>query len=624
MGLLPDAAGDVWIERVRADRRAWLMLFDGATILSSYVGFSAFRYGSELTGDVLGNAATLGALAVIAQWSAGSAARLYQGRATVASFEETALLCLVALGCGWGLVVGNLYSTGPLLARSVPAGATFMALLVMLLARATWRSAVQRHGFVASSQGEPTLVFGAGEAGRQLVHAMLRGPASGMRPVGLLDDDTWKRRLRLHGVPVLGTRDDIATAARVTGARLLVIAVPSAGASLVGEVSTAAREAGLAVKVLPSLAELFGRPQVDIRDVRAIDVHDLLGRGPVETDVASIADYVTGKRVLVTGAGGSIGSELCRQLHTYRPAELMMLDRDESALHAVQLSIHGRALLDSSDVVLADIRDRDTLGRIFLDRRPEVVFHAAALKHLPMLEQYPVEAMKTNVLGTANVLDAAVMVGVERFVNISTDKAANPASVLGYSKRVAERLTAFAAQEISRPYLSVRFGNVLGSRGSVLTSFAAQIAAGGPVTVTHPDVTRYFMTVQEAVQLVIQAAAIGAGGEVLILDMGEPVRIVDVAQQLIDQSGREIEVVFTGLRDGEKLHEHLFGQGEAGERRVHPLVSHVSVPALPIWRARTTPLGVARLPMVEQLAHLATLPDDSELTLAGSQAERLG
>jgi len=267
----------------------------------------------------------------------------------------------------------------------------------------------------------------------------------------------------------------------------------------------------------------------------------------------------------------------------------MLLDRDESALHAVQLSLHGRALLDTDEVILADIRDTSALQRIFIERRPEVVFHAAALKHLPMLEQYPSEALKTNVHGTLNVLEAAAAAGVTHFVNISTDKAADPTSILGLSKRVAERLTADVARRADTgTYLSVRFGNVLGSRGSVLTAFAAQIAAGGPVTVTHPEVTRYFMTVEEAVELVIQAAAIGSDGEALILDMGKPVRIVEVAEQLIAQSGQDIEIVFTGLREGEKMHEVLLGGRESDDRPKHPLVSHVDVDPIAVTAVRET------------------------------------
>ncbi len=338
----------------------------------------------------------------------------------------------------------------------------------------------------------------------------------------------------------------------------------------------------------------------------------MLGRNELEMDVESIADYVTGRRVLVTGAGGSIGSELCRQLHRYAPAELMMLDRDESALHALQLSIHGRALLDSDEVVLCDIRDRAGLHSLFASRRPEVVFHAAALKHLPMLEQYPAEAVKTNVVGTLNVLDACDLVGVSRFVNISTDKAADPSSVLGWSKRISERLTAQRALTDPGIYVSVRFGNVLGSRGSVLTSFAKQIADGGPVTVTDPDVTRYFMTIEEACQLVVQAAAIGAAGEALVLDMGEPVRILDVAKQLIDQSGSPIRVVFTGLREGEKMHEDLFGSEEPRDLRpMHPLVSHVPVPALSPRQALELPVTGTPRSVREAIALLSAEPGDA-------------
>ena len=311
-----------------------------------------------------------------------------------------------------------------------------------------------------------------------------------------------------------------------------------------------------------------------------MSIEDLIGRHPVDTNVELIAGYITGKRVLVTGAGGSIGSELCRQLSKFGPSELIMLDRDETGLQMAQLGTSGHGLLDTKDVVLADIREGATLEELFAERQPEVVFHAAALKHLPMLEQYPDEAWKTNVLGTLNVLQAARSVGVSTFVNISTDKAANPTSVLGHSKRVAEKLTAWMGEETGMRYLSVRFGNVIGSRGSMLPTFRALIEAGGPITVTHPEVTRYFMTIPEACQLVIQAGGIGRSGEILILDMGEPVSILDVAQRMIAMSGKNIEIVFTGLRHGEKLHEVLVGDREDLERPFHPKVSHTSADSI--------------------------------------------
>jgi FlaA1/EpsC-like NDP-sugar epimerase len=307
---------------------------------------------------------------------------------------------------------------------------------------------------------------------------------------------------------------------------------------------------------------------------------DLLGRHEIQTDVDAIAGYLTGRRVLVTGAGGSIGSELCRQIHRFAPAELIKLDRDESGLQELQLSIEQKALLGERSLVVCNIQDVAALEAVFEEHRPEVVFHAAALKHLPLLEMWPAEAVKTNVIGTWNILTTSIKYGVSRLVNISTDKAADPCSVLGYTKRIGERLTATAATRADGAFLSVRFGNVLGSRGSVLTTFRAQIEAGGPVTVTHPDVTRYFMTVQEAVQLVVQAGAIGNNSEVLVLDMGSPARIAEVAKRLAEESDKPIEIVFTGLRPGEKLHEVLFGSDEADVRPRHPLISHVPVPAI--------------------------------------------
>jgi FlaA1/EpsC-like NDP-sugar epimerase len=311
-----------------------------------------------------------------------------------------------------------------------------------------------------------------------------------------------------------------------------------------------------------------------------IDIEELIGKQPIVADLELAVEFVRGRSVLVTGAGGSIGSELCRQLLRHEPSEIIMLDRDETALQQVQVSVAGHGLLDTRDVVLADIRDAGAIRAVFLDRRPDVVFHAAALKHLPMLEQYPDEGWKTNVLGTRNVLAAAVDAGVDTLVNISTDKAADPTSVLGQTKRIAERLTAWTATETGRDFVSVRFGNVLGSRGSMVPLFADLIRSGRQVTVTHPDATRYFMSIPEACHLVIQAAAIAQPGEVLVLDMGAPVRILDVARRMVQAMGGSSDIVFTGLRPGEKLHEDLHGRGETERRPVHPKISHASVPPL--------------------------------------------
>jgi FlaA1/EpsC-like NDP-sugar epimerase len=312
--------------------------------------------------------------------------------------------------------------------------------------------------------------------------------------------------------------------------------------------------------------------------VSRVTLGDVLDSRQVDIDLGPVGDHLAGKRVLVLGAGGSIGAEISRQIRDLDPAELMLVDRDESALHAVQLSLYGRALLSTPDTILADLRDAEAIRTIFATRGPQVVFHAAALKHLPLLQRFPGEAVKTNVWGTQTLLDAAR--DVECFVNISTDKAANPTSVLGYSKRITERLTAYAATQFPGRFLSVRFGNVLGSRGSVLTAFQAQAAAGGPITVTHPKVTRYLMTVQEAVHLVIQATAIGQRGEVLVANMGAPVAIEAVARRVAAAYGESLEIVYTGLRPGEKLHEDLFSGDEVATATCHPLISYVDVPPL--------------------------------------------
>jgi FlaA1/EpsC-like NDP-sugar epimerase len=540
--------------------------------------------------------------------------RLYRGRYRYGSFEEVlGLFGTVCLATG-ALFLADLHAFE---ARPVPLSVVLAggvgALVGSAGSRYAWRLVLER---VRRPRQAHTrlLVYGAGDGAQQVLDAMLRNRTSGYLPVGLLDDDPRKKKLRIRGVPVVGTRRDLAAAAAKRRADTLLIAIPSAGGSLIRQLSRLASDAGLHVKVLPPVGDLIDG-HVGVGDIRDLDIDDLLGRRQLETDIDSIAGYLNGRRVLVTGAGGSIGSELCRQIARYGPAELIMLDRDESALHAVQLSVTGRALLDDDDTVLADIRDIEHVTRIFQERRPHVVFHAAALKHLPVLERFPGEAVKTNVWGTLAVLDAAAAAGVDRFVNISTDKAADPVSVLGYSKRIAERLTAHTAATSDGTFLSVRFGNVLGSRGSVLTAFAAQIAAGGPVTVTDPEVTRYFMTVQEAVQLVIQAGAIGRDGEVLVLDMGEPVRIDDVARRLVEESGRRVQIVYTGMRPGEKLHEDLFGDDELDCRPVHPLISNVDVPPLASVAALALDPWLERPEVVAAMRVLCDRRDETSVVL---------
>ena len=503
---------------------------------------------------------------------------IYRRRWRYGSFDEVSGLIVTTAITTFVLLILRFFdhSLNPF-PRSVIIIASVPGLCSVAGSRFFWRLIREQIRRPNALTATKILVYGAGEGGIQMVNTLMRNPLSPYLPVGFLDDNPDTHRLSISGVTVLGGRDQLAQARTSTGATTLLIAIPSADSALISDISARARALSMEVKVLPAVQNLNERP-LDTSDIRDLTDEDLLGRRKIVIDLQQISDYLVNRRVLVTGAGGSIGSELCRQLARFNPAELIMLDRDESALHEVQLSIHGRALLNTPQTVLADIRDADTIKRIFDTRKPEVVFHAAALKHLPLLETYPSEAYQTNVLGTLTLLEASAEAGVGVFVNISTDKAANPISVLGYSKRIAERITAHFGKTIpTGKYMSVRFGNVLGSRGSVLMSFRDQIANGGPLTVTHRGVTRYFMTISEAVQLVIQAGAIGKSGEALVLDMGTPVSIYEVAKQLVTNSGKPIEIEIVGLRAGEKVHEELFGGGEVDVRPSHPLISHVQV-----------------------------------------------
>jgi dTDP-glucose 4,6-dehydratase len=536
------------------------------------------RFDFSPQASVWSQALLWGVVAGTLQVFVGYTLRLYRGRYKFGSFDEVSGVVQTTALVTLSWLIFALVAAPRGLPRTIPIIAGVLALSAMLAGRFLLRFVRER--VLVRRTGDRTLVYGAGEGCQHLLRAM-QAPESGYWVVGLLDDDPRKQRLRLSGVPVRGTLDDLEAIAKDHSVRVLVVAIATITSKQLLPLDKRCRALGVQLRVIPSPVDIV-RGTVRLSDVSEVTEEDLLGRQPVGTAESSIADMLHGKRVLITGAGGSIGSELARQVHSYGPSYLGLLDRDESALHALHLTMFGRAMQDTDDLLLADIRDLDRMREVMDFVQPDVVFHAAALKHLPMLEAAPTEAFKTNVLGSRNVLVAASEAGVPVFVNISTDKAADPVSVLGYSKRTTERLTAGIEPPSGGRYLSVRFGNVLGSRGSMLSSFRAQIAAGGPVTVTHRDVTRYFMTIPEAVHLVLQAATIGRDSETLILDMGEPVRIHDVAMHMVEKSGRDIEIVITGLRDGEKLHEVLSSEAESGSRPMHPLITHVSVPALGI------------------------------------------
>ncbi|MGJ9407190.1 polysaccharide biosynthesis protein [Nesterenkonia aurantiaca] len=599
----------------RRDRRRWLFTasIDSFCWLFALCTAVILRYDQDLLQPNWASIAILASVAMLLQVGVGHFGGLYAGRHRYGTFHEVRPLTASVLA------VTILLSTfvvffGP--AVEIPRSTVFIAFPLVLVVALGVRYIIRlliEHARRPAQSSPPALIVGAGDMGDALLRMVLTNPVAPFSPIGIIDDDLQKQNLRLRGVPVLGTSADIAEIAARTGAKILVIAVNAADSRLMRKFYDAAEGAGLTVAVLPTPTQVI-TGEATAGDIRKVSIEDLIGRNPVDTNVELIAGYVTGRRVLVTGAGGSIGSELCRQLSKYGPSELTILDRDETGLQTTQLSVSGHGLLDTNDIVLADIRGAENLRELFIQRKPEVVFHAAALKHLPMLEQYPDEAWETNVLGTLNVLNAARAAGVDTFVNISTDKAANPTSVLGHSKRVAEKLTGWAAGETGMRYLSVRFGNVIGSRGSMLPTFQSLIESGGPITVTHPDVTRYFMTIPEACQLVIQAGAIGRAGEVLILDMGEPVSILDVAKRMITMSGKPIEIVFTGLRPGEKIHEELVGQRENLERPYHPKISHTLVDIL----------SPDKLEKAGWEARMFAIPRDNDTTEIQRMPSRIG
>ena len=486
----------------------------------------------------------------------------------------------------WGIVRGVtaasllvylVFYFAPLNDLRVPRGIAALDLLLLL-------------GFVATSRmlartlferpapgslvarGREVIVVGAGDAGQLVLRELQKSRT--MTPIGLVDDDPRKRRMRLHGVRVLGTIEELPRILRDNDPDEVLIAIPSAPGEVRRRVVGIAQAAGVPVKTLPGLYELLEGDLDLTGQIRPVQVEDLLGRQPVEVDVEAIARYVEGKAVLVTGAGGSIGSELCRQIARAHPTRIVLLEQAESALYDIERELLDERGFSAGVPVLGDVKNRAKMRQVFERYRPDVVFHAAAYKHVPLMEANPVESVRNNVLGTRIVAEVAIEFGVERFVLISTDKALNPHSVYGQSKTLCEWVVAaHGASDVATRFVAVRFGNVLNSTGSVIPLFRRQIERGGPVTVTDAEMTRFFMTIPEAAALVIQAGAIGGRGQIFVLDMGEPVRIVDLAENMIrlsgKQPGREVEIRFIGARPGEKLHEELFAEGETWHPTTH-------------------------------------------------------
>ena len=453
--------------------------------------------------------------------------------------------------------------------RSIPFIDGLLTLLVVGGPRFAVRLAEQRRERLRRrarwEPEKPVLVMGAGSAGAMIVKEMKANPQLGLEPVGFLDDDRGKHGFRISGVPVLGSRKEIPDLVEQHGIAEVIIAMPTAPGVAIREILTICSEVGIPARTIPGLYDILSG-QVSVSQLRNVDIEDLLRRDPVQTDVTAVGEMLRGCRVMVTGAGGSIGSELCRQISRCRPDSLILVGHGENSVFAIANELGWQWPGLSMEQVIADVRDRGRLSQVFDTFRPDTIFHAAAHKHVPLMETNVADAVTNNVKGTINLLHLAEAHQVGRFVFISTDKAVNPSSVMGATKRVAELLVRESASRSGLPYVAVRFGNVLGSSGSVVPLFREQISRGGPVTITHPDVHRYFMTIPEAVQLVLQAAALGEGAEVFMLDMGAPIRIEDLAKDLIKLSGlelgRDVEIVYTGLRPGEKMFEELSASSE--------------------------------------------------------------
>jgi FlaA1/EpsC-like NDP-sugar epimerase len=440
--------------------------------------------------------------------------------------------------------------------------------------RFVWR--VYRDRYVKPNMNKRrTLIIGAGAAGTMVARQLVNNPEAEIKPVAFIDDDPNKQKLQFFNIPVMGTTKDIEDVVRALRIEHIIIAIPSLTKKELNRIFEQCAKTNAKTQIVPKLEDIV-TGKVSVSQFRDVQVEDLLGREPVELDIESISSYIENKVILVTGAGGSIGSEICRQVCRFNPRKIVLLGHGENSIYQIDMELRNQ-YKDRIDIVpvIGDIQDRERMFEVMEEHKPDVVYHAAAHKHVPLMEYNPKEAVKNNIFGTKNVAEAADTFGVQTFVLISTDKAVNPTNVMGATKRFAEMIIQQLDKQSKTKFVAVRFGNVLGSRGSVIPLFKKQIQAGGPVTVTHPDMTRYFMTIPEASRLVIQAGALAKGGEIFVLDMGEPVKIVDLAKNLIKLSGytvEEIGIEFTGIRPGEKLFEELLNENEVHPEQVFPKI----------------------------------------------------
>jgi FlaA1/EpsC-like NDP-sugar epimerase len=454
--------------------------------------------------------------------------------------------------------------------------ATTWMLHVLLIggSRFSWRVFRDQH-LKTKKDMKNVLVVGAGKAGTLITRQLLNNQDLGLKPSAFIDDDPNKYKLQILGIPVAGTSEEIVQAVEKYKIDLIVLAIPSLSKDELTRIFDECSKTKVKTQIMPMIEDIM-LGKVAVNQFRDVEVEDLLGREPVELDIDGISEYITGKTVLVTGAGGSIGSEICRQICRFSPKKLVLVGHGENSIYLIDMELRNSSLPSVEVIpVIGDIQDRARMFEVMEECRPDVVYHAAAHKHVPLMEYNPRESVKNNVFGTKNVAEAADTFGVDTFVLISSDKAVNPTNVMGSTKRIAEMVIQQLSKISKTKFVAVRFGNVLGSRGSVIPLFKKQILAGGPVTVTHPDMTRYFMTIPEASRLVIQAGSLARGGEIFVLDMGEPVKIVDLAVNLIKLSGYSVEEIginYSGIRPGEKMYEELLGEDEVHGEAVFPKI----------------------------------------------------
>ncbi|BBI32090.1 polysaccharide biosynthesis protein [Cohnella abietis] len=537
--------------------------------LGVYLSF-VIHEGGTLTRDMAALASGYGIVSALTGTAAMFVFGLYRRLWQYASIGElTALFQAAAVSniLAYALTAIAAGSRVPLFA---PIQSFMMTLFLIGGSRFIWRVACDHFGNHQYRKGKKaflkkTLIIGAGNCGTLFAKELLKNESYQANPVAFVDDDPYKHKLEVLGIPVLGGRRDIPSIVTAKEIEEIIIAMPTASKTQISEIVNICKNTKARLRLVPHLQDLI-QGKAAAQQIRDVSVEDLLGRESICTDLKGIAEYVEGKVVLVTGAGGSIGSELCRQIAPFNPDKLILLGHGENSIYLIEMEMLTAFPGVKLETVIADVQDRTRMEEVFRKLNPQVVFHAAAHKHVPLMERNPSEAIKNNVLGSKNVADCADMFGAERFVLISSDKAVNPTSIMGTTKRIAEMYIQGLDKHSKTKFVAVRFGNVLGSRGSVIPRFKQQIAAGGPVTVTHPEMVRYFMTIPEAVQLVIQAGAFAQGGEVFILDMGSPVKIYDLAVDLIRLSGFEpgvgMDITFSGIREGEKLYEELLTKEE--------------------------------------------------------------